>query len=68
VCFFVLIFDVPLLLYYLKHYGDHYFQITLGAGLGLIGYAALAGGDAWKEFSQYFRTSKFVCLLYLNWL
>jgi patatin-like phospholipase/acyl hydrolase len=45
----------------------NYFQITLGAGVGLIVYAALAGGDAWKEFSQYFRASKFVCLLYLNW-
>ncbi|KAJ3693222.1 hypothetical protein LUZ60_008702 [Juncus effusus] len=34
--------------------------ITLAAGLGLIGYAALAGGDSWKEFFQYFRESKFI--------
>ncbi|KAJ4785498.1 transmembrane protein [Rhynchospora pubera] len=34
--------------------------ITLGAGLGLIGYAAIAGGDTWKEFYQYFRESKFI--------
>ncbi|XP_078171300.1 uncharacterized protein LOC144565421 [Carex rostrata] len=34
--------------------------IALGAGLGLIGYAALAGGDAWKEFFQYFKESKFI--------
>ncbi|KAK0589505.1 hypothetical protein LWI29_015205 [Acer saccharum] len=34
--------------------------ISLAAGLGLIVYAALAGGDVWQEFYQYFRESKFI--------
>ncbi|KAI9176631.1 hypothetical protein LWI28_005233 [Acer negundo] len=36
------------------------FFISLAAGLGLIVYAALAGGDVWQEFYQYFRESKFI--------
>ncbi|KAK4845089.1 hypothetical protein QYF36_000734 [Acer negundo] len=36
------------------------YQISLAAGLGLIIYAALAGGDVWQEFYQYFRESKFI--------
>ncbi|KAK4846171.1 hypothetical protein QYF36_013970 [Acer negundo] len=36
------------------------YQISLAAGLGLIVYAALAGGDVWQEFYQYFRESKFI--------
>lgn len=35
-------------------------QLTIAAGLGLIIYAGLAGGDVWTEFYQYFRESKFV--------
>ncbi|KAM7495298.1 hypothetical protein LguiB_029907 [Lonicera macranthoides] len=34
--------------------------ITVAAGLGLIVYAGLAGDDAWLEFYQYFRESKFI--------
>ncbi|XP_072962343.1 uncharacterized protein [Typha angustifolia] len=34
--------------------------ITFAAGVGLITYAILAGGDVWKEFYQYFRESKFI--------
>ncbi|KAK0588755.1 hypothetical protein LWI29_005026 [Acer saccharum] len=34
--------------------------ISLAAGLGLIVYAASAGGGVWQEFYQYFRESKFV--------
>ncbi|KAI3939319.1 hypothetical protein MKW98_022187 [Papaver atlanticum] len=34
--------------------------ISVAAGLGLIIYAGLAGGDAWREFYQYFRESKFI--------
>ncbi|KAK3034009.1 hypothetical protein RJ639_033294 [Escallonia herrerae] len=34
--------------------------ITIAAALGLIVYAGLANGDAWKEFYQYFRESKFI--------
>lgn len=67
VVFYFIIFYVPhpppLLLTLCILHRRHYFQIALGAGLGLIGYAALAGGDAWKEFIQYFKESKFVCFL-----
>ncbi|KAI3831718.1 hypothetical protein MKW92_047672 [Papaver armeniacum] len=34
--------------------------ISVAAGLCLIVYAGLAGGDAWREFYQYFRESKFI--------
>ncbi|XP_056171131.1 uncharacterized protein LOC115688833 isoform X2 [Syzygium oleosum] len=34
--------------------------IVFLAGLGLITYAAFAGGDDWREFFQYFRESKFI--------
>ncbi|MCL7035389.1 hypothetical protein MKW94_022903 [Papaver nudicaule] len=34
--------------------------ISVAAGLGLIVYAGLAGGDVWREFYQYFRESKFI--------
>ncbi|KAL1821951.1 hypothetical protein ACET3Z_016820 [Daucus carota] len=36
--------------------------LTIAAGLGLIIYAGLAGGDVWTEFYQYFRESKFIHL------
>lgn len=35
-------------------------QALLAAGIAIITYAGLAGGDEWKEFYQYFRESKFV--------
>jgi hypothetical protein len=35
-------------------------QVTFAVGLGLIIYAAKAGGADWQEFFQYARESKFV--------
>ncbi|KAK1567042.1 hypothetical protein Q3G72_007496 [Acer saccharum] len=40
--------------------------ISLAAGLGLIVYAALAGGDVWQEFYQYFRESKFIHVMSID--
>ncbi|KAJ9169915.1 hypothetical protein P3X46_018058 [Hevea brasiliensis] len=40
--------------------------ITLAAGLGLFLYAGLANGDVWKEFYQYFRESKFIHIMSLD--
>ncbi|GLT51410.1 hypothetical protein SLA2020_248230 [Shorea laevis] len=40
--------------------------VSLVAGLGLIIYAALANGDDWKEFYQYFRESKFIHITCLD--
>ncbi|XP_075488308.1 uncharacterized protein LOC142527408 isoform X1 [Primulina tabacum] len=34
--------------------------LTFTAGLAIIVYAMLSGGDVWKEFYQYFRGSKFI--------
>ncbi|KAG8364501.1 hypothetical protein BUALT_Bualt18G0003800 [Buddleja alternifolia] len=34
--------------------------ITMAAGLGIIVYAGLSGGEVWTEFFQYFRGSKFI--------
>ncbi|WMV38766.1 hypothetical protein MTR67_032151 [Solanum verrucosum] len=34
--------------------------ITMAAGLGIIFYAGLSSGDVWKEFYQYFRESRFI--------
>lgn len=35
-------------------------QVTFAVGLGLIVYAAKAGGEDWQEFIRYFRESKLV--------
>ncbi|KAL5794356.1 hypothetical protein ACOSP7_002950 [Xanthoceras sorbifolium] len=40
--------------------------LSLAAGLGLIIYAALAGGDVWQEFFQYFRESKFIHVMSID--
>ncbi|XP_019459252.1 PREDICTED: uncharacterized protein LOC109359151 [Lupinus angustifolius] len=34
--------------------------VSLAAGIAIIAYAGLAGGNEWKEFYQYFRESKFI--------
>ncbi|XP_009588490.1 uncharacterized protein [Nicotiana tomentosiformis] len=34
--------------------------VTMAAGLGIIFYAGLSNGDVWKEFYQYFRESRFI--------
>ncbi|KAF0892005.1 hypothetical protein E2562_012485, partial [Oryza meyeriana var. granulata] len=34
--------------------------VTFAVGLGLIIYAAKAGGEDWQEFIRYFRESKFI--------
>ncbi|KAG9448580.1 hypothetical protein H6P81_008545 [Aristolochia fimbriata] len=40
--------------------------VVLAAGLALITYAGLAGGDMWKEFFQYFRESKLIHITSLD--
>ncbi|GAV68450.1 hypothetical protein CFOL_v3_11953 [Cephalotus follicularis] len=40
--------------------------VSLAAGLGLIVYAALANSDVWKEFYQYFRESKFIHIMSID--
>lgn len=40
--------------------------ISLIAGIGLIIYASLADGDAWREFYQYLRESKFIHITSLD--
>ncbi|XP_050207054.1 uncharacterized protein LOC126656513 [Mercurialis annua] len=40
--------------------------ISLAAGLGLFIYAGLANGDVWKEFYQYFRGSKFIHVMTID--
>ncbi|WOK95236.1 hypothetical protein Cni_G03943 [Canna indica] len=42
--------------------------ITVAAGLGLIIYAGFANGEVWKEFYQYFRESKFIHIMSLDFL
>nr|AFK43448.1 unknown [Lotus japonicus] len=40
--------------------------ISLAAGIGLITYAGLSGDDVWKEFYQYFRESKFIHIMTID--
>ncbi|KAJ0988214.1 hypothetical protein J5N97_006570 [Dioscorea zingiberensis] len=42
--------------------------VTLVAGLGCIVYAGLANEDVWKEFYQYFRESKFIHIMSIDFL
>ncbi|KAL2327177.1 hypothetical protein Fmac_020604 [Flemingia macrophylla] len=42
--------------------------ISLAAGLAIITYAGLAGQDVWKEFFQYFRESKFIHIMSLDFI
>ncbi|KAL2327175.1 hypothetical protein Fmac_020602 [Flemingia macrophylla] len=42
--------------------------ISLAAGLAIITYAGLAGPDVWKEFFQYFRESKFIHIMSLDFI
>ncbi|KAH0448065.1 hypothetical protein IEQ34_021865 [Dendrobium chrysotoxum] len=41
---------------------------VVAAGLGLVAYALLANGDVWTEFYQYFRESKFIHVMSLDFL
>lgn len=40
--------------------------ITLAAGIGIIIYAGLSSGDVWKEFYQYFRESRFIHVMSID--
>ncbi|KAK8654052.1 hypothetical protein V6N13_128032 [Hibiscus sabdariffa] len=40
--------------------------VSLAAGIGLIIYAGLASADIWREFYQYFRESKFIHIMTLD--
>ncbi|MBA0605592.1 hypothetical protein Godav_018149 [Gossypium davidsonii] len=40
--------------------------MALAAGIGLIIYAGLANADIWREFFQYFRESKFIHIMSLD--
>lgn len=40
--------------------------ISFAVGIGLFLYAGLANGDVWKEFYQYFRESKFIHIMSLD--
>ncbi|CAN4110130.1 unnamed protein product [Withania somnifera] len=40
--------------------------ITMAAGLGIIFYAGLSNGDVWKEFYQYFRESRFIHVMSID--
>ncbi|GMI98586.1 hypothetical protein like AT2G04360 [Hibiscus trionum] len=40
--------------------------VSLAAGIGLIIYAGLANADIWREFYQYFRESKFIHIMTLD--
>ncbi|KAM3395134.1 hypothetical protein P3S68_004139 [Capsicum galapagoense] len=40
--------------------------ITMVAGLGIIFYAGLSSGDVWKEFYQYFRESRFIHVMSID--
>ncbi|CAH2052534.1 unnamed protein product [Thlaspi arvense] len=40
--------------------------VTLFAGLGIILYAVIGNGGDWKEFYQYFRESKFIHVMSLD--
>ncbi|XP_028779562.1 uncharacterized protein LOC114735946 [Neltuma alba] len=42
--------------------------ILLAAGLAIIAYAGLAGGALWKEFFQYFRGSKFIHIMSIDFI
>ncbi|KAF3445285.1 hypothetical protein FNV43_RR14980 [Rhamnella rubrinervis] len=42
--------------------------ISFAAGLGLIIYAGLASADVWKEFYQYFRESRFIHVMSLDFI
>ncbi|KAG0498340.1 hypothetical protein HPP92_003031 [Vanilla planifolia] len=37
-------------------------------GLGLMAFAGFANGGTWKEFDQYFRESKFIHVMSLDFL
>lgn len=41
---------------------------VLAAGTCLVAYAGLANGDTWAEFYQYFRESKFIHVMSLDFL
>ncbi|MCD9640778.1 hypothetical protein HAX54_026307 [Datura stramonium] len=40
--------------------------VTMAAGLGIIFYAGLSNGDVWKEFYQYFRESRFIHVMSID--
>ncbi|KAG5076789.1 hypothetical protein JHK82_055484 [Glycine max] len=42
--------------------------ISLAAGVAIITYAGLAGQDVWKEFYQYFRESKFIHIMSIDFI
>ncbi|XP_038901494.1 uncharacterized protein LOC120088343 [Benincasa hispida] len=42
--------------------------ITFAAGLGIIFYAGLAGESVWKEFFQYFRESRFIHAMSIDFM
>ncbi|KAK7393767.1 hypothetical protein VNO78_22331 [Psophocarpus tetragonolobus] len=42
--------------------------ISLVAGVAIITYAGLAGQDVWKEFYQYFRESKFIHIMSIDFI
>ncbi|XP_027343264.1 uncharacterized protein LOC113855831 [Abrus precatorius] len=42
--------------------------ISLAAGIAIITYAGLAGQDVWKEFYQYFRESKFIHIMSIDFI
>ncbi|TKY47862.1 hypothetical protein E2542_SST29923 [Spatholobus suberectus] len=42
--------------------------ISLAAGVAIITYAGLAGQDLWKEFYQYFRESKFIHIMSIDFI
>ncbi|XP_022140723.1 uncharacterized protein LOC111011318 [Momordica charantia] len=42
--------------------------ITFAAGLGIIFYAGLAGESVWKEFYQYFRESRFIHAMSIDFM
>ncbi|CAK9315534.1 unnamed protein product [Citrullus colocynthis] len=42
--------------------------ITFAAGLGILFYAGLAGENVWKEFYQYFRESRFIHAMSIDFM
>ncbi|XP_020599016.1 uncharacterized protein LOC110038492 [Phalaenopsis equestris] len=43
-------------------------SVVLAAGLSLVAYALFANGDVWTEFYQYFRESKFIHVMSLDFV
>lgn len=42
--------------------------VLMASGLGLIAYAGISNGDVWKEFYQYFRQSKFIHIMSVDFI